>query len=51
MEEISDNLTGFLDGEKKPVIQFEFTYMNLVFMGVMIIAVVVISSVIVKAIK
>lgn len=46
----SDNLNKFLTGENKPVILFEFTYMNIAVMAVAIILIIVISKMITKVI-
>lgn len=50
MTDISTQLAGFLAGENKPTIQFEFTYTNIAVMSVAIILVIVVSHLIVKSI-
>lgn len=47
---LTQEAAGFLRGENKPVIQFEFSYINIVFILVGLILTLVVSNLIVHAV-
>ena len=49
IDRLSNDVSGVLRGENKPLIQFEFTYGNIIFIGIMIIAASVVSKIIINS--